>query len=72
MSVEQTLTSKVVKSKLPIDDGLWLALPCPNRAQELFGRQLLVVALSYTREHSCSCRAKTISYQHPRPQPGTA
>lgn len=56
MSVEQTLPSKVAKSKLPIGNGLWLALPCPNRAQGLFGRGLLITALSYARDHSCSCK----------------
>lgn len=56
MSVEQTLPSKVAKSKLPIGNDLWLALLCPNRAQGLFGRGLLIMVLSYAKDHSCTCK----------------
>lgn len=72
MSVEQTLPSRVAKSKLPLGNGLCLGLPWPRRPQRWFGRGLLTVALSHARGHSCSRRAKTVSYQPSGPQPGTA
>lgn len=37
MSVEQTLPSQVAKSKLPLGNGLCLALPCPGRPQDGLG-----------------------------------
>lgn len=70
-SVVQAQPSKVASSKLPIGSGLWFAPPCPNRAQGLSGRWFCIMALSYCRGHSCSHRAKTMSYQHPESQPDT-
>lgn len=49
----------------------WLAPPCPNRAQGLSGRWFCTTTLSYSRGHSGSHRAETISSQHPESQPDT-